>query len=1379
MSKKFLKYMIGFFFASYSIEAMSTPNDLRFVEYAEYVGNESLKKHGTKVSISLEPDYYPYVIANPLNTKETQVKISHGVLASYASEDELAYLIIRSVISSTEFSVANRQPAPKESKELASIQYFIDETDYNPAAALQFFSRNAGIISSLNSYKRPHESNLPSHEDLHTKKELVKMTIEKTAWSEKDLSARLDQFKAKKVEPDTLLRLRFLHYFYGPDYNKWLAIDWQLDHPVVPVAMGVGIALGALQYFLKTLTFIAHATARTYQRVDNAAISPKGRALFCTILTLELSVLGLLSYHTLIKKLLIPPEMMEKPIDELTELLADLKRLKDGEVDESKIENFLKKLGDYQSDEYWTDKLLQKNYDELLNLVLKHKILLNHFNVSNKNHLHLFNPQLLYKLAKAIKFDSFDRMTRIKTYRKHSKSNSLQIDLVPVAASFAFFLGPEWYLEDLDESNDDLSKVNELSEAMKPFEVLTWVNLHLNFVEPIATHQCALFFKHNADENLSLLIESAKQKKRIKFLEDLKYCLAHEISQATDYPSIIRQRLLLAKYFSSDLAALRQADEQIFQFIDTYNDVSHLVDDIKQKVNFSFNPYDLGSANGEALIAKPDLIQDLTGIRKVIGSDLFWSVKPKDDNLNEKASKAMSDIRRAAKGYNIELTETLHGLLISKLKQFEPNLSLDERETIWKELTSRGSSVHSDKFFWEIYEHSDEKNKARLTSYAISLLYNKEIKQKMTDGVLFSSSEFLLLKEDKSLLPEERKRLVLKLIELSMKNQGFSLGHSEILEKLSTAIESTSEESTLIENSKTNNTTASIENIDEGLQLFTELISEIRTLSKEQQWALILFLVGHSPNIDASLKKFLADFSITPLRLYENFSLLPRLYKYKLVDTILSQKDGVLETITFGEGWTEKIVTYFASMVQPEAQKVVYELMDAYITALNTPGYSFLKSSLFTHLLISSATNLNQRKGLVAEICKYLGAFGIKLGQFLLATKILPQEENDSLTNLEDNARDPSREQVYQDLREILASDTVPYRVKRVLGGASLKYVVLATKDNGQEIVLKILAKDAIIHTPMEEKIFKRIAQYLVDKYGSKYSILKSAVHFASEAIRRELSFEDEVARSRLASAHMYRNCEDKSVRVIVVQEKMISSRLIEAEFAPGTGIHKLETNKRAKIAKTIIACELDNFFQNSTNAIDGLTYFDPDRHFGNYRISETAVYPIDFGQLHVMTSLQRDRIIDLTAMASILKHLGIYGYWISKTMNKRIAKKLLHLFNSDTSDIEKISRLSKALAKEFSTHHDDKSITSYYRLISILEESNLAIDNNERIALYDIPKGIMQLSRLSEFVSQDPDTQTVDSIFTQHVSERAALLVKEFNLEDPSYMTYLQMFLE
>jgi hypothetical protein len=138
---------------------------------------------------------------------------------------------------------------------------------------------------------------------------------------------------------------------------------------------------------------------------------------------------------------------------------------------------------------------------------------------------------------------------------------------------------------------------------------------------------------------------------------------------------------------------------------------------------------------------------------------------------------------------------------------------------------------------------------------------------------------------------------------------------------------------------------------------------------------------------------------------------------------------------------------------------------------------------------------------------------------------------------------------------------------------------------------------------------------------------------------------------------------------------------------------------------------------------------------------------------------------------------LAEQGYVASKLMNKPFVEHILKLFPQKTNHNQIVGVLSRSLADVFSKYQKDQSITAYYRLLSALESEKIFDQLGvEKIILYDIPKGLMQLSRLNEFAANE--ALSLESQFTNKVEVRAHKLWSSLAPASPSYVDYFSAWL-
>ena len=152
---------------------------------------------------------------------------------------------------------------------------------------------------------------------------------------------------------------------------------------------------------------------------------------------------------------------------------------------------------------------------------------------------------------------------------------------------------------------------------------------------------------------------------------------------------------------------------------------------------------------------------------------------------------------------------------------------------------------------------------------------------------------------------------------------------------------------------------------------------------------------------------------------------------------------------------------------------------------------------------------------ILKDILEVFGTTGIKIGQFLAASEILPDEDSRILRQLQERASVPDRESIYEDLRDISNGKELPVKLKELLGSASLKYAPLALYEGtGDEVVLKSLDLRAWLIQVLNLTSL-RLCRSILWKIRQKIRTSKSIVRAAKDAVKRELSFEDEVKKSR------------------------------------------------------------------------------------------------------------------------------------------------------------------------------------------------------------------------------------------------------------------------
>lgn len=959
-------------------------------------------------------------------------------------------------------------------------------------------------------------------------------------------------------------------------------------------------------------------------------------------------------------------------------------------------------------------------------------------------------------IAAALNYDKLTKEEKLKLYEAFSATYN-RVSL------FRFVLASN-YLENLDQAKETAD--TELIKALKffaDFEIEEIPQSTLRILKKLFDKKCHLILAQGADKELKIWLKKLNNENTVTECISQRLSQKLSLNEAWAYHSIVNENFYNHEGLANSMSA--RLKESILDFD---GDLQNLVEKLESLTERK-SSFEVGTLGGEALLAKD---RNLTrkDIELILDTDAFWS-KQKYENFGEQPSKALENLRAHSQGYNIELTEELHKMLLRKIEALNDELSIEDRIHLWNKLTERGTSVPSDENFDVIYEnikHEKTKKKFQKNALRRGHLHDSHIKKKLLheeiDSILKSSTGQERLKD-----PEERVKLIHEIATLSKNSLGEGLAHNSILEDLSNRIDSTRIESSEIEKLK-GHLEQEAKNRDDIVKLLESILQEIRSWSKDRQWDLILFLVGHKTTIThKNTSRYLYKYGLTPLSLRKNFQNLPKKIQNVLIDGALSHKGGLMENPNKVDYWTQTIIDYLVQMVEEPYRDTAREIIDAFVhTYQSSEGLKYFRSTLFAYVLVASQKGQSSAET-IAQICLEFGTFGIKLGQFLLATKVLPEAQNQALSKLEDKARYIEREEMYKDLEEIFEGE-IPYEIKNIEGSASLKYVVRAIrKSDGEEVVLKVLSKDAKIHTPFEKKLMKRIADRLVEVHGAKYRLFKFAVSAAVKAIETELSFEAEVQKSEIASENMYKNCNHENISFSLMKEKLLHERVIEAEYAPGKSFSRVTKELQKELSKAITVCEKENLFPSSEENGEAI-YLDHDRHPGNYRVGENFVHPIDFGQLQVMSAEEREQIISLSAIAAILNTMGqAESQWAINSIMRPVSLKILEILKLNTKDHKEAS-LSYELAAQFSHHPNDEFTTSYYRLISLLDEKGfLDCAKIAKMGLYSFPKALMQISRFNSFLEGD-EKESLEEHFYKLAKTKAERYAKEMELKEPEF---------
>ena len=811
-----------------------------------------------------------------------------------------------------------------------------------------------------------------------------------------------------------------------------------------------------------------------------------------------------------------------------------------------------------------------------------------------------------------------------------------------------------------------------------------------------------------------------------------------------------KDKATIQKFFSTKFHSLAE----LVSYVDSELKPRHVL--LNQLASY----FQLAILNNPHWLAKP---QDFD---LLLQNEYFWVQYRNKDHINTRSLEGMilETFKKMVKEYPTiwkyepGSSEELHKIYIQRLKDLDlfPQ-DLKGKFKLWKKLVLRGVTSITDALFSEIYSEALSLSEQELSSLgglvnieALALdgrVWEPKIKALILENTIKQSSVYETLKEtsDKDMRLNSLK-LLMGSTHHSFPEQGAT--YIDFLERLSNEIRSTPEESSLIHKAKYPDGGERQE--DFGLRFFSQLIAKITSWRLKHQWHFILFLRGEVP-AGPKIKKLFK--TIGTERIKRIFSLFPQVVKTSLLDTLLDAPHGLTPTVHLNKGYTNIIVDYLLKHLSPENQVVTRQILEAFLYSLEKTGNTGLKSYVLAYLLAMPSSEIQSSGQVLKNILEVFGTTGIKIGQFILAAHLLPESETKHLRALQDKALIPERQSIYNDLRQINHNQNLPVEVQDLLGAASLKYAVSAKQNHLQhvdkKIVLKVLRLEAIANTPMQFRQLDAMADYLTQKFGSRYGIFRSIVYAAQHAVKRELSLKNEATKSKMAQQNIYQGYSHPSTTITVPKSFFLNDRLIAEEFVEGVSIFDIEkAEHRSFIAQRLLEVEGYNLFQE-INDPKAVIVFDPDRHPGNYRIRiedhHVYIHPIDWGQMVSITVQQRDQIFTLFALAQIMKMTGPVNWIVNKIIDE------MHLSVN-------VKSLTSALKRYFPSK-EIAEVTAYYSILAALSDLKMHPD----IVYFDFVKGIIQLNQYEAFLLQP--TKTPVARLKEAVSLKVKKLLPEMTL--------------
>lgn len=305
------------------------------------------------------------------------------------------------------------------------------------------------------------------------------------------------------------------------------------------------------------------------------------------------------------------------------------------------------------------------------------------------------------------------------------------------------------------------------------------------------------------------------------------------------------------------------------------------------------------------------------------------------------------------------------------------------------------------------------------------------------------------------------------------------------------------------------------------------------------------------------------------------------------------------------------------------------------------------------NILGSFADSKEKRFGLKAVV-EALGPFGIKAGQFMRTSGLLPEHVRAELNDVFDNALPPNRQEIFKHLKDVFG-DALPSveHVRQVLGSGSINYTVLLDLiDPDTHQIKRVVAQ--VKKPNVEGKLFnenenwKRAIDNLLKDKDPTAARMGELLHEAREHTYSTLGpngaeMDHHIQRNafppiRDSYTHVAENAGEISVRVAAPETKLqnllVGQRFQDSvslyEFVDNKRLDELEPVVRERYARRIARSELKALLTNGV--------YDPDGHPGNWLIDRQTgeLVRIDYAQ---KTSIPQQKLVNLrVALAALLR---------------------------------------------------------------------------------------------------------------------------------------------
>jgi ubiquinone biosynthesis protein len=288
------------------------------------------------------------------------------------------------------------------------------------------------------------------------------------------------------------------------------------------------------------------------------------------------------------------------------------------------------------------------------------------------------------------------------------------------------------------------------------------------------------------------------------------------------------------------------------------------------------------------------------------------------------------------------------------------------------------------------------------------------------------------------------------------------------------------------------------------------------------------------------------------------------------------------------------------------------KMLDAYLSV--APAHERTVSLAY---LLSQA---GENKSSVKNIFEVFQTVGVKFGQLSSTWKLFGEEIARETASLKNNARPMSKAEIEEAMRQELSPAELSRikALKKVVGSASLKTVVLVELTDGREVVMLLRRPHAAEQIESNLRLGQEFLRELDRRGMSQASAMFDAI---LDAVRQQLAEEIQFAKEAesIRTAKKYFEDLNSSMRAQLggwrfavpdlVEGFQVRDSILFMEKAEGATYDQLSPQDRAEAGPLIAESSLRLLFRQG--------WFDADRHTGNQLIDpeKKIMYLLDFGQ--------------------------------------------------------------------------------------------------------------------------------------------------------------------